>query len=90
MLRYPGCAGWHGASSSVWLDRAERSFRRGSSGVFSFYGGYHIPWNGSDSMGRGVAVVGTGLLYNISEGKVLRNFSRITILLKKRNSFLHW
>jgi len=52
MLRYPGCAGWHGASYSNWVNGAG-GFIRGVSGVFSF------GWDGwaGGYCGRGVAVV---------------------------------
>ena len=55
MLRYPGCAGWHGASYSNWVNGAG-GFIRGVSGVFFFdWDG----WAGAYSVycGRGVAVV---------------------------------
>ena len=54
MLKYLSCAGWHGASSSLWLD-TDCGFRRGFNGVFSFYGSGD--WNGFGYYGRGVAVV---------------------------------
>ena len=59
MLKYPSCAGWHGASSSRWLVDAIYSFRRGGDEVFSFSGS-GVAWTGK-SCGRGVAVIGTGL-----------------------------
>ena len=55
----PGCAGWHSASDSRWVDSRYPYFLRGSGGLFSFhfYGG-----NSSFShCARGVAVVGAGL-----------------------------
>ena len=56
MLRYPGCAGWHGSSNSNWVS-STNGFRRGGGGVFSFN---NNNWTNSN-YGRGVAVVGTGL-----------------------------
>ena len=58
MLRYPGCAGWHSAGYSDWVDSTYPGFVRGNSGVFSFNSNN---WTGNNHMGRGVAVVGTGL-----------------------------
>ena len=58
MLWYPGCAGWHGGVIGSWVSSTS-GFYRGGSGVFSFSG--NIDWNGNNYMGRGVAVVGTGL-----------------------------
>ena len=56
------CAGWHGASSSVWVEGYELYFMRGSGGIFSYRK------NGSGNYGvphiyacRGVAVCGAGL-----------------------------
>ena len=53
----PGCAGWHGASNSGWVS-GTNGFVRGYGGVFSFGSS---TWTGNTGMGRGVAVVGTGL-----------------------------
>jgi len=58
MLRYPGCAGWHGGNIGSWVS-STNGFYRGNSGVFSFNGNNN--WTGNNHMGRGVAVVGTGL-----------------------------
>ena len=57
MLKYPGCTGWHDTRNSSWLSDTTYGFRRGYSGIFSISGG---DWT-SNSCGRGVAVVGTGL-----------------------------
>ena len=54
------CSGWHGAGSYNWLSYTSYGFMRGTSGIFSFYGGGFV-WTTSDGCGRGVAVVGTGL-----------------------------
>ena len=53
----PGCAGWHSASYSGWVNSSHPCFERGVGGLFGFdYGsasyGYYA---------RGVAVVGAGL-----------------------------
>lgn len=54
----PGCAGWHSASNSYWVDSSVPYFARGSGGLFGFVYGS----NASDiSCARGVAVVGAGL-----------------------------
>lgn len=57
----PGCAGWHGGSSS-WGTLV--SFVRGN-GVFSYYHGYsynsNYGWYISPTFARGVAVCGEGL-----------------------------
>jgi len=81
MLWYLSCADWHDARYSDWIRSTSFGFGRGGSGgVFSFeYGN----WNVDGFCGRGVAVVGTGLLYSILEGKALRSFLRIAIY--KRN-----
>lgn len=53
----PGCAGWHSASHSYWVDSSGPYFLRGGGGLFGFS-------NGSASVSfcaRGVAVVGAGL-----------------------------
>ena len=57
VLKYPSCAGWHGASYSSWL--SDGGGFRGDNGVFSFRGS--SAWEGVKSCGRGVAVIGTGL-----------------------------
>ena len=57
----PGCSGWHGAGNASWLSNTAYGFRRGGSGMFSFYGSYSAYWASYTSCGRGVAVVGTGL-----------------------------
>ena len=59
MLKYLSCAGWHGTSSSNWIDDTSYGFRRGDDGVFSFRGSSN--WEETKNCGRGVAVVGTGL-----------------------------
>ena len=54
---YPGCAKWHSASNSNWVNSSYPYFGRGGGGLFSFY-------NNDASItywGRGVAVVGAGL-----------------------------
>ena len=53
----PGCAGWHSASNSNWVDGGVTYFVRGSGGLFCFYG--YDPIN--SNCARGVAVVGAGL-----------------------------
>ena len=58
MLRYPGCSGWHGASSAGWVNSSYPAFVRGGGGMFSFSWNN---WTSNGSCGRGVAVVGTGL-----------------------------
>ena len=58
MLKYLSCAGWHDASSSLWLDTG-CGFRHGEFGIFSFRGSN--AWEAVKSCGRGAAVVGTGL-----------------------------
>jgi uncharacterized Fe-S cluster protein YjdI len=60
MLWYPGCADWHGAANTNWISMDTRGFVRGNSGVFSFN---NNTWTNTNNvnMGRGVAVVGTGL-----------------------------
>ena len=53
----PGCAGWHSASISSWVNSSYPHFERGNGGLFSFSG-----YNASFSLcARGVAVVGAGL-----------------------------
>ena len=53
----PGCAGWHSASDSDWVNSSYPYFLRGDVGLFSFGGN-----NASLSIcARGVAVVGAGL-----------------------------
>ena len=53
----PGCAGWHSASYSYWVDSSYPCFLRGYGGLFSFNNS-----NASSSYcARGVAVVGAGL-----------------------------
>lgn len=53
----PGCAGWHTASNSTWVDSTYPYFIRGVGGIFSFIRDYAI-----DSVYcRGVAVCGVGL-----------------------------
>lgn len=53
----PGCAGWHSASDSYWVNGSYSCFIRGYGGLFSF--NYY---NASNSdYARGVAVVGAGL-----------------------------
>lgn len=53
----PGCAGWHSASNSIWVDSGNPYFVRGVGGLFSF-----SISNASGSLyARGVAVVGAGL-----------------------------
>ena len=54
-----GCAGWHDAGSSYWLDDTTCGFRRGATGIYSFSG--TGIWKDPKSCSRGVAVVGTGL-----------------------------
>ena len=54
MLKYPSCAGWHGAGNSYWLSSTSSGFIRGYDGVFSFTGDF---WTGYNYCGRGVAVV---------------------------------
>ena len=57
----PGCAGWHDAGGVSWLDSNIRGFLRGGGRIF-YAGGYnYVDWTRNTSMGRGVAVVGTGL-----------------------------
>ena len=53
----PGCAGWHSASLSVWVNSSYPYFKRGNGGLFSFYD-YGASYS---SCARGVAVVGAGL-----------------------------
>lgn len=61
----PGCSGWHGASSAVWLNGENPGFLRGNGGMFSFNGSSYSSngavWASYNYYGRGVAVVGTGL-----------------------------
>ena len=53
----PGCAGWHSASNSNWVNSSYPYFIRGSGGLFSFN-----DFDASSSFcARGVAVVGAGL-----------------------------
>ena len=76
-----GCQGWHSASYSNWVTSSYPYFERGSGGLFSF----NLDSANFTYWGRGVAVVGAGLLYRTkyiylyfkSEGKILRNFSSI-------------
>ena len=53
----PGCAGWHSASSTDWVDGSYSYFIRDGGGLFSFNS------NGSNRswLARGVAVCGAGL-----------------------------
>lgn len=51
----PGCAGWHSASDSRWVNGNGPYFLRGNGGIFSFYN------YGSLNYCRGVAVCGAGL-----------------------------
>ena len=53
----PGCAGWHSASCSNWVNSSYPYFERGNGGLFSF-GSYYASYSYS---ARGVAVVGAGL-----------------------------
>lgn len=60
----PGCAGWHGATTTSWIPFWRCGYVRGSGGIFSFYGGSNRIGNAVDSLwafGRGVAVCGEGL-----------------------------
>ena len=65
----PGCAGWHSATRSNWVDYytyAYRYFGRGLGGLFSFSfefnsDSYRPSYAGPSEYGRGVAVVGAGL-----------------------------
>ena len=63
----PGCAGWHGASNSAWLNNTSSSgFVRGNGGIFSFYGyGYsnnvYPGYVNGARLGRAVVVCGAGL-----------------------------
>ena len=66
MLWYPGCAGWHGTSNSNWVS-GTNGFIRGNGGVFSFN---NNTWTNNTNMGRGVAVVGTGLYIEYQRGKL--------------------
>ena len=59
MLIDSGCARWHDAGSSDWLDGTYCGFRRGENGVFYFSG--LMEWEDTKFCGRGVAVVGAGL-----------------------------
>lgn len=54
----PGCAGWHSASDSYWVNSSNPYFNRGDGGLFSFYNYYNASGSGC---ARGVAVVGAGL-----------------------------
>ncbi len=53
----PGCAGWHSASSTGWVDGSNPYFLRDNGGLFSFYLSYSF----YGSLARGVAVCGAGL-----------------------------
>ena len=53
----PGCAGWHSASYSSWVNSGNPYFLRGYGGLFSF----GVGSASSSSCARGVAVVGAGL-----------------------------
>ena len=65
----PGCARWHSATKSSWVDSNTdlcRYFGRGLGGLFSFsyenYNDSNRPnYPGPSEYGRGVAVVGAGL-----------------------------
>ena len=54
----PGCAGWHVASNSNWVDGWYPCFNRGGGGLFSFNSSYGAS---NSYYARGVAVVGAGL-----------------------------
>ena len=53
----PGCAGWHSASDSYWVDSSYPCFLRGGGGLFSFF----VDYARLSFFARGVAVVGAGL-----------------------------
>ena len=54
----PGCATWHGASTSIWASDARLSgFIRGDGGIFSFNSGLFS----NPRLGRAVVVCGSGL-----------------------------
>ena len=53
----PGCAGWHSASSTDWVDGRYPYFIRDGGGLFSFSNGS----SGGSGLARGVAVCGAGL-----------------------------
>ena len=55
----PGCAGWHSASNTNWVNGSNPYFVRDNVGLFSF-NGYGSRSYGS-SLARGVAVCGAGL-----------------------------
>ena len=54
----PGCAGWHGAGTG-WLYGTNPCFRRGY--AYRVFSSETTTWDNNPSVGRGVAVVGTGL-----------------------------
>ena len=57
----PGCATWHGARSSTWLDTTGNGFVRGSGSIFSFDGWSSGSFLHSARLGRAVVVCGSGL-----------------------------
>ena len=54
----PGCAGWHSASHSDWINNTFIGFLRGGGGFFSFSNYLHA---GSHNSARAVVVCGAGL-----------------------------
>ena len=53
-----GCAGWHSASWSNWVNTSFPYFIRGEGGIFSFY---YEDYASTEFVGRGVVVCGEGL-----------------------------
>ncbi len=73
------------SSTSNWLNNAERGFRRGGSGLFSFNGNNNTNWDNNSHVYacRGVAVVGAGLLYRITSGENFTEFSESIYICKR-------
>ena len=94
----PGCARWHSATRSYWVESSNgsgRYFGRGLGGLFSFSyennnDSNRTNYPGPSEYGRGVAVVGAGLLYRVKyiiifriRGENFKEFSEYLFIYKR-------